>query len=60
MAQLLYSKQPGVDSGYLKETMSWKFSTVSDYKSFGKRLEDITYSDPGQCHTMLALGLSHI
>ena len=46
MAQLLYSKQSGVKSGYLKERMGWKFSTVSDYKTFGKRLEEITYSDP--------------
>ncbi|MBT7525101.1 MAG: hypothetical protein HN653_05445 [Candidatus Marinimicrobia bacterium] len=60
MAQLLYSKQPGVNSGYLKETMSWKSSTVSDYKSFGKRLEDITYSDPVNAYDVGAWFIAYL
>ena len=46
MAQLLYSKQQGVRQGYLKETMSQKYNTVADYKSFGKKLNQLSYSDP--------------
>ncbi|MBL7014083.1 MAG: hypothetical protein ISR83_06655 [Candidatus Marinimicrobia bacterium] len=46
MAQLLYSKQDGVESGYLKERMTRKFDSVSDYKSHGVRLDALTYDSP--------------
>tara|TARA_B110000444_G_C18575356_1_gene471405 strand:- start:119 stop:667 length:549 start_codon:yes stop_codon:yes gene_type:complete len=60
MAQLLYSKQTGIKSGYLKEKMGWKFSTVSDYKSFGKRLENITYSDPVNAYDVGAWFIAYL
>ena len=46
MAQLLYSRQEGVRSEYLKDVMKHKFNSVSDYKSFGKKLNQISYNDP--------------
>lgn len=46
MAQLLYSKQEGVRGEYLKDVMKHKFNTVSDYRSFGKKLNQISYDDP--------------
>jgi hypothetical protein len=46
MAQLLYSRQPEASPGYLKERMQWKFTSVEAYKAYGKRLEELTYSDP--------------
>ena len=46
MAQLLYSKQPGVRSGYLKEVMERKTYGISDYLSYGKSLRELSYDDP--------------
>jgi hypothetical protein len=46
MAQLLYSRQKGVRQGYLKEKLTEKYSTVADYKSYGKKLNQISYNDP--------------
>jgi hypothetical protein len=45
MAQLLYSRQPGVSSEYLKESMEEKYNAVADYKTLGKSLKEITYDD---------------
>ena len=45
MAQLLYSKQPGVRQNYLKDTMKRKYESVPDYFAYGKNLKDLTYSD---------------
>jgi hypothetical protein len=44
MAQLLYSRQPGVDPGYLKEQMSWKMQTRSMLED-GERFTDIPYGE---------------
>jgi len=60
MAQLLYSKQTGIKSAYLKEKMGRKFSTVSDYKSSGKRLENITYSDPVNAYDIGAWFIAYL
>lgn len=46
MAQLLYSIQPEVKDGYLKEIMQRKHSSVAKYKTFGKKLNELSYSDP--------------
>ncbi|MBE82374.1 MAG: hypothetical protein CME21_07375, partial [Gemmatimonadetes bacterium] len=46
MAQALYSRQPGVREGYLKERMTWKLEDSLDpYKTQNKRLEELTYDD---------------
>ena len=60
MAQLLYSKQTGIKSGHLKERMGWKFSTVGDYKTSGKRLEEITYSDPVNAYDVGAWFIAYL
>jgi hypothetical protein len=44
MAQLLYSRQPGVSSGYLKERMGWKMEIKSELED-GERFTDIPYSE---------------
>jgi len=46
MAQLLYSKQPGITQNYLKDKMEYKYISVDNYLSYGKRLEDLSYTDP--------------
>jgi len=46
MSQLLYSRQPEAGPNHLKERMQWKYNSVGAYKDFGKRLEELTYSDP--------------
>jgi hypothetical protein len=47
MAQLLYSRQPGVDSGYLKERMGWKMESKSMLED-GERFSDIPYGERGR------------
>lgn len=42
MAQLLYSKQPGVRPGYLKEKMKWKMNSLNDLPD-GESIKDIPY-----------------
>ena len=42
MAQLLHSRQPGVDSDYLKDRMSWKMDTRNLLLA-GERFSDIPY-----------------
>jgi hypothetical protein len=44
MAQLLYSRQSGVDSGYLKERMSWKMDSKSRLEE-GEDFTEIPYSE---------------
>ena len=47
MAQLLYSRQPGVDYGYLKERMAWKMDT-RDLLLAGEHFSDIPYGPRAQ------------
>ena len=42
MAQLLYSRQPGVRPGYLKEKMKWKMTSLNDLQE-GESIKDIPY-----------------
>jgi hypothetical protein len=44
MAQLLYSRQPGVNEGYLRERMEWKMETKSMLAD-GERFSDIPYGE---------------
>ena len=46
MAQLLYSRQPGVRENNLKDVMARKYETVDQYLSQDIRLEDLAYGDP--------------
>jgi len=46
MAQLLYSRQEGVDSNYLKDRMSWKMETKEDLED-GESIADISYGSRG-------------
>jgi len=44
MAQLLYSRQPGVSGSYLRERMTWKMETKSMLED-GERFTDIPYGE---------------
>ena len=44
MAQLLYSRQPGVRSGYLKDKMKWKLESLK-YLKDGEGIQDIPYGE---------------
>lgn len=44
MAQLLYSRQPGVESGYLKERMTWKMQS-KELLEEGEDFTEIPYSE---------------
>ena len=44
MAQLLYSKQDGVDSNHLKDKMSWKMQSKNDLME-GELISDIPYGN---------------
>lgn len=44
MAQLLYSRQPGVAAGYLPERMAWKMSSVDDLAE-GESFTEIPYGE---------------
>jgi hypothetical protein len=46
MSQLLFSKQPGVDSGFLNESMIWKMDSKSQLKT-GEKINQIPYADRG-------------
>jgi len=45
MAQLLYSVQPGVDSGYLQQVMSWKMERSQGELEEGESIADIPYGE---------------
>lgn len=53
MAQLLYSRQPGVDEGYLRERMRWKMRSKSKLAE-GERFYDIPYGE--RAHAAYDLG----
>ena len=46
MAQLLYSRQPGVRSGYLRQTMERKLKSIEDLRE-GERINEIPYGKRG-------------
>jgi hypothetical protein len=46
MAQLLYSRQEGVDSNYLEDRMSWKMEAKNDLEE-GESIADISYGPRG-------------
>ena len=46
MGHLLYSKQPDVSEGYLKERMTWKMETKSELNP-GERISEIEYGSRG-------------
>lgn len=47
MAQLLYSRQPGVRAGYLREVMRRKLNSVKDLRD-GENIKDIPYGPRGR------------
>ena len=46
MAQLLYSRQPGVRAGYLRQTMERKLKSLGDLRD-GERISEIPYGKRG-------------
>ena len=46
MSQLLFSKQPGITSEYLKERMTWKMDSKAQLKT-GEKINQIPYGDRG-------------
>jgi hypothetical protein len=61
MAQYLYSRQPGVEKGYLKERMKWKLEgSLDSYKAQSKRLEELTYDDKGYAYDIGAWFVAYL
>jgi hypothetical protein len=44
MAQLLYSRQPGISGSYLRDRMTWKMESRDDLEA-GERISDIPYGE---------------
>ena len=60
MAQYWYSKEPGVDSGYLKRVMENKAQAINPYFSTGKSLRELGYDEEFNSYDILTWFVAYL
>jgi len=60
MAQYWYSKEPGVDTGYLKQEMEYKAQTIKEYLNSGKSLRELGYDESFQTYDVLTWFVAYL
>ena len=60
MAQYWYSKEPGIDPGYLKQEMEYKAQTISTYLNDGRSLRELGYNESFQSYDVLTWFVAYL
>ncbi|MDC0475771.1 hypothetical protein OAN42_00150 [Acidimicrobiia bacterium] len=60
MAQYWYSKEPGIDPGYLKQEMEYKAQTISTYLNDGRSLKELGYNESFQSYDVLTWFVAYL
>ena len=60
MAQYWYSKEPGIDPGYLKQEMEYKAQTIDAYLNEGRSLRELGYNESFQSYDVLTWFVAYL
>ena len=60
MVQYWYSREPGIDPGYLQQEMEYKAQTISTYLNDGRSLRELGYNESFQSYDVLTWFVAYL